>query len=203
MTEEIRHLKSVAKAITAMHCSINSLGAALSPGSGPVPPVKNFTSLKCCDANCDAVISTTCYTTELVFVPADPGEPTATPTSTSKCCGVPTTVSSGPAGTYEVGETTIETTYTYPDGTPYTGDLAELDPTCVLCNDCIANPQYEIFQKEVCFEDCTKGCIVFKLNTCNDEITKVDTLDQNGDPTTLAIAPCPEYQVIETQACEI
>ena len=101
---------------------------------------------------------------------------------------------------YTVTGEKLPTTHTNPDDTPYTGDLSTLDVGCVSCGEPI--PTYEIVTKDICLEDCTEGCQVFKVNTLTDEITLVNTLGQDGLPTNLAVVPCPRFEVVETTKCE-
>lgn len=85
---------------------------------------------------------------------------------------------------------------TWIDAADYTGTL---DLGCTSCGDPI--PTYEIINKDVCFTDCTQGCQIFKINTLTNEITLVATLDQQGQPTTLEVAPCPKFEIVETKIC--
>lgn len=101
---------------------------------------------------------------------------------------------------YTVEGEKLPTTHTNPDDTPYTGDLATLDLGCVACGEPI--PTFEIITKDICLEDCSRGCHVLKVNTLTDEITLVNTLGQDGLPTTLAPAPCSEYQILTDTKCE-
>lgn len=65
----------------------------------------------------------------------------------------------------------------------------------------LVDPEYHIFDKDVCFEDCTTGFIVYKLDINNNILTKIDVLDFEGNSTNKKIVKCPEYQVITEQVC--
>ena len=149
--ETNKSLAALHASMRSMHCSINSLGDLLSaPGNGPVPPIKNFQTIKCCDLECKAVFVTKCFTTEIIYIPPTGDGGGEEPATTSKVkCGISSTVNGvgEPLGTYEIGETTETTTFTYADGSLFEGDPATLDPTCSLCLEC--NPEVQ----DVCLDE--------------------------------------------------
>ena len=209
MNEQIRHLKDVKQKLGVLNCNIIALSNASASGGAcpPVPPTVNCTTVKCCDPTdeCKSVFVTTCYTTPItvITVPGDPAEPgDATPNACTTGCGgllSPADVATSVPYTcdYEVGETTETTKIAYADGTLYTGDPTVLDPTC-NCQD-----QCEIITKNVCFEDCTEGCILIKVNVTQNTTEVINKLDSEGQPTDKIVAPCPKVEILEDTKCEI
>ena len=184
-------------------CLIEAQAGGTSGGGAcpPVPPTVNCTTVKCCDPTdeCKSVFVTTCYTTPItvITVPGEPGSGDAA--KNTPCCGggIPFEAPGSVPFTceYEVGETTETTKIAYADGTLYTGDPTVLDPTC-NCQD-----QCEIITKNVCFEDCTEGCILIKVNVTQNTTEVINKLDSEGQPTDKIVAPCPKYQVLDTYVC--
>lgn len=101
--------------------------------------------------------------------------------------------------TFNPDGTVASMVHVLPDGSPYTGDLNALDPTCSKCGE--PTPTYQIFTKDVCFEDCSKGCIIYKINTTTDEITPISTLDASGNPTDLPTSPCTDIITLKNADC--
>lgn len=102
---------------------------------------------------------------------------------------------------YDTEGQITSTSHTLPDGSPYEGDPLELDLGCTACGDPI--PSYEIINIPVCFEDCTTGYNLIKINTIDDSVTLVGTFDIAGIPSTKTITECPEIKVVEQTKCEI
>jgi len=74
-------------------------------------------------------------------------------------------------------------------------------PDAPVINKPLLDPKYHIFDKDVCFEDCSTGCIVYKLDINNNILTKIDVIDVEGNSTDKKIIECPKYQVITEQVC--
>ena len=60
-----------------------------------------------------------------------------------------------------------------------------------------------IFEKEVCFSDCTKGCVVLEINLSEPTTPpkRLFVLDNVGEVTEKEIVPCGEVLVIEDYKC--
>ena len=100
---------------------------------------------------------------------------------------------------YDVEGAIASTNHTLPSGTPYDGDLDALDPTCSKCSD--PTPTFEILNIPVCYESCVTGYTLIKVNTADDSVTPLGTFYSDGTPSTEDIVPCPEYRVLESEAC--
>jgi len=182
MNEQIRHLKAVKQKLSTLNCNIIALSNASSSGGAcpPVPPTVNCTTVKCCDPTdeCKSVFVTTCYTTPITVttVPGDPAEPgDASPNACATGCGGLLT----PAD--------IATDVPYP---------TVLDPTCNCQDRC------EIITKNVCYSDCTEGCLIIKVNLTQNTTEVINKLDAEGNPTELAVAPCPKVEILTDSKCE-
>ena len=60
---------------------------------------------------------------------------------------------------------------------------------------------FETIKIDVCFEDCTSGYSLVKINTSTDEVTTIGTYNLDGSTSNLAVVECPEYKVIDTLIC--
>lgn len=59
----------------------------------------------------------------------------------------------------------------------------------------------KIIAIDVCFEDCTTGYNLVKVNCETNEVTPLGSYNLDGTLSTLAVVPCPEYKILEDNKC--
>ena len=69
------------------------------------------------------------------------------------------------------------------------------------CTPCVAT-NFEVISRPVCYEDCTTGYQLIKINTDTDEVTILGSFTEAGLPATESIVKCPEYSIVTNDVCE-
>ena len=195
-------------------CGIGSAVAAASNACPPVAPTVSCSTVKCCTPTCDVVFQSTCITTEVITVPAEPGgdgEPIDPTCATHNCCGK-VTFGGGAAGgggsacTYELGEAveTVQCTSAegvviecppdlIPNCEPNSMEIIPVpNPVCIAGEaegECIENITKLIKITTECFMPSPPECYGYMVGgemvPC-EEVTEI---------------PCPEYVVLQNAQC--
>lgn len=102
---------------------------------------------------------------------------------------------------YDVEGAIVSTSHTNADGSAYAGDTSTLDLGCVACGEPL--PSYEILNVPVCFDDCTEGYNLIKVNTSDDTVTLLGTYNLDATVATATVVPCPHIQVVQEELCVV
>lgn len=62
---------------------------------------------------------------------------------------------------------------------------------------------FETIKLDVCFDDCTTGYQLIKINTKTDKVSVIGTFNLNGAISTKTIVECPELTIIQETLCEV